>query len=548
MPAEQADKRAAGNNGRVNRYVLIIGGIIFLILTIIIIAQNWLVPNHIRKKFEKGLSAFCEGPVEIDSVKVNHSGRVFLDGIRFYDKSQRQWMFAGKAEAVFADWPRIRPIVREIEFDKLYVHILYADGKFVLPLIPPFQQLSGPNKRADIHKFVIKDAVITIEDTQDSKLVYDNLALSALRKDGDYEFSLKRLRSDKLETLLANGIVNIQDSDFDISLQMKHQFTKAEMTLLFAALNKPQVSAQGLVSADLTMSGSLKELSGLQAKGIIDINECVLFIRDKVFANNLVAAIKLDGQRLNCDKFSAAVCNGRADGSLFIGAEQNQLVEYHGSFFGHEMSLVELTSVLAEPGRKANKGLVTLNYNFVSKGGGLQNLTGEGRVFLDDADITVFPVIPFLFKAMGLATLDPLKMSDAECTFTMTGPVATIESAHIANPFAAVEFEPGGTINLQTGQIEMYAVAVPLKQVEDIVRLVPFLDAFLNLKNKLTRFYIRGHWSSPPAKLITKTPIKDIKEGTIGFVEDVVRNGGQLGSGLLKGFGSLIPAGQSKNK
>jgi hypothetical protein len=548
MPSKQADTMTAGKNGRINHYVLIIGGIIFLILMIFVIAQTWLVPSFIRKEFEKGLARFSEGPVEIDSAKVDYAGRVFLEGIRFYDKSQRQWMFAEEAKAAFADWPRIRPIVREIEFDRLNVQILYVDGKFALPLISPSRRLPGQTKRVDIHKFDIKEAVITIADAQGSKLVYDNLILSALRKNGNYEFSLKRPDSDKSETLLANGRVNIQDLDFNVSLQMKHKFTKVEMVLLFAALNKPQVSAEGFVSADLTMSGSLNELSGLQAKGIIDINECNLFIRDKVLASNLVAAAKLDGQRLDCDKFSAVVCNGLADGSLFLEAKQNQPLEFHGNFLGHEMSLVELTSVLAEPGRKANKGLVTLNCNFAAKSGGLQNLTGDGQIFLDDADITVFPVIPFLFNAMGLAKLDPLKMSDAECTFTMEGPVVKIKSAHIANPFAAVEFEPGGTINLQTGQVEMYAVAVPLKQIEDIARRVPFLDIFLNLKNKLTRFYIRGHWSSPPAKLITKTPIKDIKDGTIGFIRDVVRSGGQFGQEMLKGFGSLMPAGQNKSK
>jgi hypothetical protein len=148
---------------------------------------------------------------------------------------------------------------------------------------------------------------------------------------------------------------------------------------------------------------------------------------------------------------------------------------------------------------------------------------------------------------MGLKKLDYLKMSDAECTFTMTGPIVKIKSAHIANSFAAVEFEPGGTVDLQTGQVEMYAMAVPLKQIEDVAQRVPFLDALLNLKKNLTRFYIRGHWSSPPAKLITKTPVKDVKEGTIDFVKDVVRGGGQFGQELLKRFESLMPAGQNKN-
>jgi hypothetical protein len=129
---------------------------------------------------------------------------------------------------------------------------------------------------------------------------------------------------------------------------------------------------------------------------------------------------------------------------------------------------------------------------------------------------------------MGLSRLNPLEMSDAGCVFTTNGPVMTMEAAHVANFLAAVRAEPGGTINLQTKQIDMYVMALPIKQIDDIIGPIPVVNIFVNLKNKLTRLHIRGLWSDKPAGLITKEPINDIKEATIGFFLDIIKTGDQI--------------------
>ncbi len=94
----------------------------------------------------------------------------------------------------------------------------------------------------------------------------------------------------------------------------------------------------------------------------------------------------------------------------------------------------------------------------------------------------------------------------------------------------------------------MYVRAVPLEKVESIIRQLPILDIFFNLKDKLTRLYIKGKWSDPPTKLITKRPIEDIKEGTVGFLQDVVKNGGQISQAMLEGFGLVYKAPANSKK
>jgi hypothetical protein len=123
-----------------------------------------------------------------------------------------------------------------------------------------------------------------------------------------------------------------------------------------------------------------------------------------------------------------------------------------------------------------------------------------------------------------------------------------IKSAHISNPVSAIQAEPGGTINMQTGYLDFYVIAVPIPLVSNIIENLPVADIIFNLKDKLTRLYVKGHWSSPPSQLITKTPVKDIEEGTVGFLQDVVRNGGQLGQGMFRGFKSILSIGKNKDE
>ena len=94
----------------------------------------------------------------------------------------------------------------------------------------------------------------------------------------------------------------------------------------------------------------------------------------------------------------------------------------------------------------------------------------------------------------------------------------------------------------------MHVNAVPLEKIESIIRQLPILDIFFNLKDKLTRLYIKGNWSDPPTKLITKRPIEDIKEGTVGFLQDVVKNGCQISQAMLKGFGVIFGAPANSKK
>jgi len=538
MPKKQKDKKTIQDKRRFSKYLArLVSLLILSALLTVIIGHFWLVPAIVSREVEQGLLKFWDGEVKIEDIEINYFGPIHLGKVKFIDKADRECLQTGIVKMVFEKWPGLHPVVTEIEIEALNWQISAPDGKLKLPVAYPSTQSPDLKKRLDIRKLTVNEAEIAITDAQGTKTLYDHLQLFATKKDDYYDFLLNKIDSGASESLLAKGTVDLNTSEIQLSLQIKHTVKRPEMAQIFAVLDIPKLSAEGKLAADLTITGCLKEPAGLKPNGIISFDGWTVIMKDNIVAKNLNTEGRVKDRRLDFDNITASTCNGLITGSLYIEAKQNQQAEFGGKVSAQKMSFVEVTSLLCVPGKKATRGSVTFNYSFSGKDVELQKLSGEGQIFLDDADINVIPIVSHIFRAIGLAQLDPLKMSDAACTFTTAGPIMTIKSAHIANLFAAIKAEPGGTINLQTGQINMYVIAVPLRQVDAIIGRVPVVNIFANLKDKLTRLHVRGHWSDPPSKLITKEPIKDIKEATVSFIQDVIKNGGQITQEMSKRLG-----------
>ncbi len=482
------------------------------------------------------------------TIEVTDQG-LSLDDLAVRDANGLEWLSAKTSKLTFENWPGLRPVLTEIETEGLALQACLVDGKLRLPVeLSSNISVGSKSDYFNFKKLVVRNASFGLADRRGSKMDCDYLSLQPAGQEGFYDILLTCKGPEERGRISLKGVVNPVSSEAELTLEMDHTAQKQEMAVVFAALGMPQASAEGKLVADLRIAGRLNEPSELQLNGSAKFDEFVLFVKDKVLVNNLYTIAEVKEHLLSFDKFNAVVCNGPVEGSVYIESKQNRLIRLSGQFLGRKMNFVELTSILGEGGKKATKGSVTLKYNFTAAGSDLKSLSGYGSIFLDDADITVLPIIPYIFSNIGLAKLDPLRMADVECIFSMAGPVVKIQSAHIANPYAAIVAESGGTINLQTKQVEMYVNAVPLERIESIIRQLPILDIFFNLKDKLTRLYIKGNWSEPPTKLITKRPIEDIKEGTVGFLQDVVRNGGQISQAMLKGFEVIFKAPANSKK
>jgi len=540
MSEKQEDKRRNRDKRRLIFYpARIVSVLILSILFITIIGHFWLIPAKVNWEIEQAFSKFWDGQVDIEGIEVNYFHPINLAKVRFFNKAGRECICARMVKIALINWPSLHPVVTGIEIDRLNIQIQPEDKKLNFPIVYPYEHKSNSTKTIDIRLLAINELDISINDVHGTKSFYGNLQFQAIKKGSFYEFVLNRFGTVAEESLLARGRVDSKTLETEVLLQIKHAVQKPGSALAFSALNISNLSADGKLEADLTITGCLKKPSRLEPNGIASFEGWTLVKNDKIIANNLTTKVNVSNGRYILENITANVCEGSVTGSLFIEIRQNQPTEFSGQVLAQNMSFAELTSVLGGSGKRATKGSVSFNYKFSGKGKDLQNVIGEGQIFLDDADISVIPIVPQIFSNIGLTQPDVLKMSDAECTFSMAETIAIIESAHIGNRFAAIKAEPGGTINLKTKQINIYVKAVLLKQIDAIIKRIPIVNIIDNLKDKLTRLNIQGNWSDPPSKLIKKEPIKDIKEATVGFLQDVVNSGGQITQEMRKRFGNF---------
>lgn len=534
------------------RTLWIAGSLAFAVLVVALLSKSWLLPAIVRWQVQRELSKFCDGQVAVESIEVNHNGLISLAGVKLYSKAGLNWLNAETIKITLADWPSLSPTIDEVEMEGFNLRIFVADGRATIPLsLPPREPNDTGNKHLNVQKFAVREASITAligdKGKKGKKVVYDGIFLSATRKGGSYHVVLKRQPPETSDSFAVEGTIDPKMLEMDFSLQMKHAVKRLEAAAILAAMGVPGVSAEGRLTADIAVTGPLKMPKAWQSTGAVELDDWTVTMPDGRIASELATLVRLKGQQFELDDFTATCCNGRVTGSFRGEVRQDQPIQFGGRILAEKIDLVELTSVIGSS-KKATKGVVTFSYAFATSGSGLKDMRGDGIVFLDDADTNILPVIPNIFRAVGLSNFDPLTMSDVEARFIMAGPVATIKSGHIANRVAAIEAEPGGTVNLQTEAIDMYVAAVPLQRLDALLRRIPVIELFANLRDKLTRLHIKGRWSEPPNKLMTKEPIKDIRDGTVGFLRDVVRSGGQLSQGTLESIGTALQAGNQGQK
>lgn len=184
----------------------------------------------------------------------------------------------------------------------------------------------------------------------------------------------------------------------------------------------------------------------------------------------------------------------------------------------------------------------------------LADLRGEGLIRLEGVGVSQAPVIPGIFEFLGLADAGLPNKCSLEAAFDLAGGWATIRRGRLANPVLALEAQKGGMIDLGTGAVDFYVVAAPFKDVRGLLPSLPpvgplgqltdevirTLDTFSTLTARLTRLHIKGHWSDPPEKLITKEPLEALQAGTVEFIRQAIESGGRLPTGTLKVFGELL--------
>lgn len=242
--------------------------------------------------------------------------------------------------------------------------------------------------------------------------------------------------------------------------------------------------------------------------------------------DNLVFKGTLGKSYFELNNVSGSLCNANTQGHLRVDND-NSGSQIAGQFKLENIDLAKLAEIAGRPG-KITTGQATIEHSFTADKMDLDAFSGHGSLSVDNADILPTPLLSKIFKSVGLVDNELKATSDATMDFTTKGLLLTIEKAYCTNQHGAILVEPGGIIDLKNQSVDMHVTAIQLRQIGSFIRKVPVLRLFARLKDKLTRLRIEGQWTDPAAKLIKKEPVKDVKDGVVGFFIDVANAGGQL--------------------
>lgn len=238
-----------------------------------------------------------------------------------------------------------------------------------------------------------------------------------------------------------------------------------------------------------------------------------------------------------------------ASGQVYISGtvaqhEDKSLPPVTVMFDADDLDLSELTSLAAllVPTGTVDHGLVHASGRFSIGEQVAEAVKGDFMVTVDDGTLARMPVVLQLHSFLKLKS-PPLTASDVFVSGSVDSRVITIEQGKLANIMCAFELESGATIDLSTRTVDMYVIAMPFDRIQDLLKTIPIVNVFMNLKDKLTRLRVVGNWEDPPAKLVKATPVTNIKQGTSQFMREVFDGKGQFSRKL---FDVFTPASESQ--
>jgi hypothetical protein len=521
------------------RLFMVTGVAVIFIIALGITAKLWLIPAAIKKGITSEINKSWPGRVYIEELRFYFKGRVTLGRLLLKDNEDRNILQLKNTKAFLPDISRFNFKVTSLEIDSAEVDLFPPHAK------PETKSDHAINNFAwldrgyfAIEQLNIDDISIRLHSTKEEMAIYDNLQLSVNKSQNSYHILLSKPSALDQQIFSLKGISELStyNSDFELSLKTLLENKDVSVILSFLGIDSSIYSTEGSVNMIARFKQNSQEPDSINLKGTIDFDNWQILRKDNLLLQDLYAKVVLDSNRFEIQDIRADICQGTLGGSLAI----NNWMERNESFYTGQISckqadLSQLSGCIDLP-QKLSKGTLSFEYGLIGDTNDLKKLSEEGVVFINDSDLYQLPVISQVFNSVGLKADDFQKTTDAMVLFRKTGSVVTIGKGQVANRFWAIRVEPGGTVDVQNKTVDMHVVVIPLGQIEDILRKLPFAELFGRLKDKLTRLKVKGKWSDPANKLVTKEPLTDVKEATVGFIRDVVDSGGQITEKMRRPF------------
>jgi len=497
-----------------------------------VVVQTAVAPAVVRARIAAEISARSRGRFRVDRpgpVQFRYPGPIRVKGLRVVDRAGRLWLAAPEMRVWLSG---LSPSVIEVEAPAFVLHIPEDAALGSAPSTQPATQPINPAADLDDdepdHMAVrIVGGSVAVMCGQKQTMLWDEVTLSAEAVRGQVRVSFLGRNAAGSERVAAHGTVDRKGLAADLAIELNHVVKEDECGFLLRTLGVPLVRrAEGAISADLRLRGPLRQPEKLDAEGTVELSDWQVQAGSGMLAERLAAAIRFRGPRFETTRLAGDMLGGKLTGRLFREPRASGQFQYGGRLSFQEIDLARAAVVIG--GSEAtSRGRASGSYVFAADRLSGDDLSGRAMILLDDADLVAVPVISDLLRRLeprpGL-----LSLSDGAVVFSHRGPRVRIEEGRLASAVGALEAEPGGEVNLDSGQVDAYVIIVPLNVVRQVLQALPVVKLFVSLKDRLTRLHVCGHVNQPPDQLIRPAVLADLRESTTDFFRTMAGTNGEF--------------------
>ncbi|MBN1361650.1 MAG: hypothetical protein JW993_13720 [Sedimentisphaerales bacterium] len=512
----------------IRRVLVGTGGMVLLL----VVTKVWVAPLVAANRIAFFVRRVCNGTVRVRGTRFGFDGGVRAGELLLTDGQGRPRLRAQDLRLNLSGLLSFDVYLSKLTVGSLKVDVYRDETE---PWLRESRRPSQENRTLDV---LVNDIVVNLHAGDSAATWVDDAHLSATRKQGVYEGSFRHGADPADGQIDVTGTLDPRSAQLQVHGRIDRALDANQTSVLLAWIDVPtDYGCEGRLDVEMRVEGSWRELTGLRTNGRVDFNDATVSFKGAPIVSNL---------RLACD-VNDAFCLAGIEGRLLEGALRGTLsLEHSGLTVNRGRVSLEADGIglegLAErvpDWDSFTQGIASGHFDGTFDRLTLADVNGAGGIFVKDMDVHLLPIVSQVLEALDVVGADILGTSDAMIWFDNQGSMLTISDGSIANSINAIKAEPGGTVDLKTRQVDLYAVWVPIKQADSLLEALPLVDLLNNLKDKLIRVHVEGTWDQPPSQLVSKEPALDVSEGVIDFFEGVAKAGGKIPKAMFDALGSI---------
>ncbi len=280
---------------------------------------------------------------------------------------------------------------------------------------------------------------------------------------------------------------------------------------------------------DLEVKG-LDEEAGPEVHGTARLANGLVSNPRGVLVDNLRMSAISFGRSVDVSSIRGTILGGRSHGLFRYDFPADEPMSFRGGINISRLSLNRAATAFGHTGEKV-AGNADFGYRFSGRSFEPEEISGDGVLLVRDSEMGGVPLFQAILGALQAS--EAARDTDVDLKFENQGPLVTVVSGRIGTPAVAIRPLPGGTINVETGELDVTVVAAFLSDLEELVN-IPVLELLVPLVARLTQVEVTGNWESRETIQTRVRPVTGVGEATAEFFKGAASTGGDLGEALLQ--------------